>query len=258
MRSSRCCLVMVIVTLLMGCVSTSNNQFPSDAASIRQASQDNVTLGIKYLQQGKRDVAMQKVQKAIELDPDNGDAYMGEAMVYSATGDPQRADDAYHTALRKSPDDPEIQNNYAVFLCEHGKAADSTQYFMEAASNPKYSTPDAAYANAGVCASLVPDPVSAEKYFRRAVDINPNFPEPLYQLAQLSYTQKKYLQARAFIERFNAVTQQQRPEALLLGMNIERALGNQQGATDYAKQLIKQFPTSPQAQQLTQGSTHGG
>ena len=81
---------------------------------------------------------------------------------------------------------------------------------------------------------------------------------PIYQLAQLSYTQKKYLQARAFIERFNAVTQQQRPEALLLGMNIERALGNQQGATDYAKQLIKQFPTSPQAQQLTQGSTHGG
>lgn len=256
MRSSRCCLALIVAMLLVGCVSTSTNQFPADQASIKQASQDNVALGIKYLQQGKRDVAMQKMQKAIELDPDNGDAYMGEALAYSATGDPDRADDAYRTALRKAPDDPEIENNYAVFLCEHGKPADSTKYFMEAAANPKYSTPDAAYANAGVCAELVPDPVSAEKYFRRAVDINPNFPEALFQLAQLSYTQKKFLQARAFIERFNTVTPNQRPEALFLAMNIERALGNQQGATDYAKQLVTQFPTSPQAQQL-KGGAHG-
>ena len=115
-----------------------------------------------------------------------------------------------------------------------------------------------AYTNAGVCASLVPDDAAAEKYFRRAIEINPNFPEPLYQLAQLGYRLKKYLQARAFIERFNSVTPQQRPEALYLAMQIERALNNQQGAADYAKQLVKLFPTSPQAQQLTRGGANGG
>ena len=244
--------------LVAGCVSNSPPpQFPGDKVSMKQASEDNVSLGIKYLQAGKRDVAMQKIQKAIQQDPDNADAYMGEALIYGATGDPERADDAYHMAMRKAPDDPEIQNNYAVFLCQHNKAAESEKYFLKAAENPAYSTPDAAYANAGVCAATVPDPVSAEKFFRKAIGINPNLPEPLFQMAAISYKQKKYLQGRAFIERFNSVTPQQRSDALYLAVQIERALGNQAGAAEYAKQLIKQFPTSPEAQQL-QGNGRGG
>lgn len=258
MRQSTFCLALCVCALVSGCESTPTTQFTGDKVSMKQASQDNVTLGIKYLQAGNRDVAMQKIQKAIQQDPDNGAAYMGEALIYSATGDADKAEDAYHKALGKSPDDPEIQNNYAVFLCQHNKAADSEKYFLKAAGNPLYTTPDVAYTNAGVCASMVPDLASAEKYFRRAVEINPNFPEPLFQLAQLGYKLKNYLQARAFIERFNSVTPQQRPEALLLGVQIERALGNQQGATDYAKQLVKLFPNSPQVQQLSQGGANGG
>lgn len=258
MRSALCCLLLGTLAV-SACVTTGPTvPFPSDKVSMHQASEDNVALGIKFLQQGDRDVAMQKIQKAIQQDPDNADAYMGEALVYSARGDAERADDAYHTALRKAPDDPDIQNNYAVFLCQNKRPAESERYFIEAAANPRYPTPDAAYANAGMCASLVPDPAAAEKYFRKALAINPELPEPLYQMAELSYTQKKYLDARAFIERFNAVTPQQRPDALLLASRIERALGDAQGAADYASQLVKLFPGSPQAQQVMHGGGHAG
>ena len=258
MRQSLYWLMLFTSLLATGCVTSSSSPFPGDKVSLQQASQDNVALGIKYLQTGNRDVAMQKIQKAIQQDPDNADAYMGEALIYNATGDVQRADDAYHLALRKGPNNPQIQNNYAVFLCQHNKAEESEKYFLQAATNPLYNTPEAAYDNAGVCANQVPDPVSAEKFFRRAIEIDPNFPEPLFQMAQLSYNQKKYLQARAFIERFNGATPQQSPDALLLAMRIEQALGNQMGAAEYAKQLIKLFPTSQQAQQANNGSGHGG
>ena len=257
MRQIRPYLMLAACALVAGCVSNPAPQFPGDKVSMKNASEDNVSLGIKYLQAGKRDVAMQKIQKAIQQDPDNADAYMGEALIYGAMGDTERADDAYRTALRKAPDDPEIQNNYAVFLCQHDKAAESEKYFLKAATNPNYSTPDAAYSNAGLCAALVPDPVAAEKFFRKAIDVNPNLPEPLYQMAALSYKQKKYLQARAFIERFNSVTPQQRPDAMYQAIEIERALGDQTGAAEIAKQLIKQFPASAEAQQL-QGGAHGG
>ena len=244
--------------LLAACVSnTPQSQFNGSQVSMTQASKDNTALGIKYLQQGNRDVAMQMVQKAIQQDPDNGDAYMAEALIYSADGEVSRADDAYHTALRKSSGDPEIQNNYAVFLCQHGKPKDSLPYFLQAANNPHYSTPDLAFTNAGVCAGEIPDKTAAEGYFRKALDMNPSLPEPLYQLAQMSYDQKKYLQARAFIQRFNTVTQP-RPEVLLLGVQTEKALGNRQGAADYAHQLLKLFPTSTQAQQLDPVYSHGG
>ena len=250
-------LLPLFLVLLAGCVSTSNSQFPSEQVSLKRASEDNVALGLQYMQQGNRDVAMQKIQKAIQQDPDNANAYVAEALLYNAIGDTDRADDAYHVAMRKASNDPQILNNYAVFLCQHGKAKQSLPYFLKAATNPLYSTPDAAYTNAGVCATYVPDAESAEQYFRKALEINQNFPEALFQMAQLTYNQKKYLETRAFIQRYTQVAKP-RPEVLLLGVRTERALGNPQGAADYAKQLIKLFPTSPQVQQLDQADPHGG
>ena len=251
------------IVLLAGCVSNSSPRFANDQVSMKRASQDNVALGIQYMRQGNRDVAMQMIQKAIQQDPDNANAYSAEAFLYSVTGDPDRADDAYRTALRKAPDDPEIQNNYAVFLCQNKRPKDAVKYFVKAAMNPHYSTPDAAFANAGVCANYIPDQAAAEQYFRKSLDYNPNFPVALYQLAQMDYQQKKYLQARAFIERLTGLASQPNsgmrltPDLLLLAVRTERALGNQQGAADYAKQLIQLFPESDQVQQLGQADPHG-
>lgn len=241
--------------LLAACVSSSS--VPGDKVSLQQASQFNVELGVAYLQQGRRDLAMEKLQLALKQDSDNANAYMAIGLLYNSTGDTQRADENFRTALRKAPDNPQIQNNYAVFLCQHGKPQESEQYFLKAAENPLYPTPEAAYTNAGVCANKIPDRTEAAGYFRRALAINPNFPDALYQMARMSYEQKQYLEARAFIERFISASPKPRPEVLLLGVRTERALGNQQAAVNYAKQLIRQFPNSPEAQQLTQGDLNG-
>lgn len=243
--------------LLSGCAS-GGSALPGNRISLKQAAQYNVELGIAYLRQGQRDLAMQKLQKALEQNPDNADAYMGLGLLYDTIGDTERADHNYRIALRKAPDNPQIQNNYAVFLCQHGQLQKSEKYFIEAARNPLYPTPEAAYTNAGVCANRIPDVAAAEQYFRKALDINPNFPDALYQMARLSYAQKKYLQARAFLERFDLVTPQPQPEALLLGVETERALGNARGASEYTRKLLTQFPNSPQAQELLQGPGHGG
>ena len=243
---------------LAACVTNTDTGFPGGKVDLKQASQDNVNLGIAYLKQGNRDAAMQKVQKAIQQDPDNADAYTAEALIYNADEEPDKARDAYKIALRKAPDDPEIENNYAVFLCQRGKPKDSLDYFIKAANNPHYSTPDAAYTNAGLCAQHVPDLALAEQYFRKALQLNPRQPEPMAQLAQMAYDQKKYLTARAFIERIDELAPNSRPDVLLLGVNNERALGNQQGAADYAKRLLKLYPTSPQAQQLDQTTVPHG
>ena len=148
-------------------------------------------------------------------------------------------------------------SDYAVFLCQHGDAKGSIDYFMKAAANPRYSTPDAAYSNAGLCAQHIPDLKAADQYFRQALARNPTMLEPMAQLAAISYQQKNYLSARAFIERFNALSPSSRPDVLLLGVENERALGDQQAATDYAKRLMKLYPTSTQAQQLQQGVPRG-
>jgi type IV pilus assembly protein PilF len=245
------------LTLLSACVTTTNSPFQSNNVSMKQAAQDNVALAIQYLKAGNRDAAMQKVQKAIDEDPDNANAYTAEALIYNADQDTSKAKSAYKTAMRKAPDDPGIQNDYAVFLCQHGSAKESIDYFIGAANNPKYSTPGAAYANAGLCAQRIPDTAAAETYFRKAIVVDSSMTEPLVQLAEINYARKNYLSARAFIERFDSLVPNSRPDVLLLGVNNERALGNQQGAADYAKQLLRLYPTSDQAQQLQGSAPHG-
>lgn len=239
--------------LLAACTTTQTTpEFPGDKVSMTRASDDNVALAMEYLHMGNRNAAMEKVQKAIDQNPDNANAYTAEALIYTADGEADKAKDAYKTAMRKSSDDPEILNDYAAFLCQHGKPKDALEYFMKAANNPRYSTPDAAYSNAGLCALLIPDQGMAEQYFRKSLQLNPRLPEPMFQLAQMAYNQKKYQTARAFIERFDELVPNSRPDVLLLGVNNERALGNQQGAADYAKQLLRLYPASQQAQQLDQ------
>ncbi len=242
--------------ILGACVSTSST--PGGKVSLKQASEYNVQLGIAYMQQGRRDLAMQKLQLALQQDADNANAYMAIGLLYNSTGDVERADDNFRTALRKAPNNPQIQNNSAVFLCQHDKPQESEKYFLEAAQNPLYPTPEAAYNNAGVCANKIPDKTAAAQYFRRALDINPNFPDALYQMAQLSYDQKQYQDAQFYIQRFTSVSPQPRPEVLLLGVRIEAALGNQQGAAAYAKKLRLLFPNSSETQQLDQSYNNAG
>ncbi|MGA9853224.1 MAG: type IV pilus biogenesis/stability protein PilW [Gammaproteobacteria bacterium] len=258
MKKPNAGLLAAVITALMlaGCVSTSTA--PGDKVSLKQASQYNVELGVAYMQQGRRDLAMQKLQLALQQDSGNASAYSALGLLYNSTGDTQRADDNYRKALRKAPDDPQIQNNYAVFLCQQGKPAEADKYFIEAAQNPLYPTPEAAYTNAGVCANKIPDEAAAAQYFRRALDINPVFAEALYQMARLSYQQKQYLEARAFIERFDSASPQPRPEVLLLGVRTEQALGNSQGAANYAKKLRILFPNSPETLQLDQSYNNAG
>jgi len=247
------------MAMLGGCETTSTTpQFQNDKVSMKEASDDNVKMAYVYLNQGDRSAAMQKVQKAIQLDSDNPDAYTAEGAIYDAIGDLDQAGDAYRKALRKAPDDPGVENNYAVFLCKHGNAKESETYFVKAAMNPLYPTPEQAYTNAGVCATQIPDVGLAEQYFRKALEVNPASQQSLFELAQISYNQRKYLQARAFLERYDAAGLPPRPEVLYLGMLTEQAMHDNQGATDYAKKLVKMFPTSPQAQQLTEAQGHGG
>ncbi|MGH8396819.1 MAG: type IV pilus biogenesis/stability protein PilW [Gammaproteobacteria bacterium] len=248
--------LIAVALILSACVSTSTN--PRDNVSLKQASQDNVALGVGYLQQGRRDVAMQKLQLAIQQDPNNANAYSALGLLYNGSGDLDRADENYRKALQKAPDDPQIQNNYAVFLCQQGKPKQSEKYFIEAAQNPLYPTPEAAYANAGVCADRIPDEAAAEQYFRKSLAINPNYPLSLYQMARISYENKQYRDALVYIQRFDSASPTPRPEVLLLGVKIDGALGDTQGAAGYAKKLRILFPNSVETQQLNQSYNNAG
>ena len=240
------------LTALAGCASGpgGNGVRKDDAATQRQeAARVHTDLGRRYMQQGKLEIALEKLNKALSFDSGYVDAHTVIAFLYESIGDSAKAEQHYKRAAELKPKGGAENNNYGRFLCATGRYAEAQGYFDKALADPFYKTPGLALANSGTCLLKAGNVAEAEKALRLAVEHNPNDGEALYQLASVLYEKGDFFNARAFVQRFESHSQP-RPDALLLGRNIELRLGNGEAAKDYTRKLLQGFPESQQARSL--------
>jgi type IV pilus assembly protein PilF len=235
----------VPVLLLAACVTTPHQS----TAKQHDAAAYNVQLGIDYLNQGELERAKEKLDKALSQNPESADVHSARAELFQRLGDPAKADAEFRTALRLAPHDPRLINNYAVYLCQSGRTDDGVKRFLEAARNPIYQTPEAAYTNAGVCLHAAKRDEEARANFMRALQVRPNFAEAAFQLASLQFQHGELAPARAGIDAFMA-SFPETADLLLLGVRVARAQGDQLGALRYARKLQLDFPGTDQARAL--------
>lgn len=221
-----------------------------DAATKRsEAARVHTELGQKYLQQGKLEIALEKLDKALAFDPDYADAHTVIAVLYEKIGDSAKAEEHYRRAAQLKPKGGSELNNYGAFLCKLGRYDEAQGYFDRALSDPFYQTPAIALTNSGTCLLKAGKRDEAENALRAAVKDQPSNAEALFQLASTLYQKGDYFNARAFMQRFES-TGQASPDALMLGRNIELRLGNGRAAGDYTRKLLHGYPESPQARSL--------
>jgi type IV pilus assembly protein PilF len=201
------------------------------------------------MRSGDYDTALVKLHKALEADPDSATANGTLAILYETIGENQLAEKHFKRALSISPDDPQSHNNYGQYLCRQGEYSQALEQFKMAASEPLYPGVAASLTNAGICANKIPDAKQAEDYFRKALEHDKNFSYALLQMANLMFTQQKYLSARAYIQRFDGVSAPS-AESLWLGVRIESALGDMSAAGNYALKLRNNFPNTVEATNL--------
>jgi type IV pilus assembly protein PilF len=229
------------VLALGGCAGSSDSARPSNDAATY-----NVQLGVAYLQQGDLATAKEKLERARTQDSRSAEVHSALALLYERLGDDKKADTEYRSAQQLAPDDPELQNNYAVYLCRTGRVDEGVKRFEAAGANRLYRTPWAAYTNAGVCLRSAHRDADAEVHLERALAVRPDYAEALLQLSDLEFSQQRQALARTRIDVFlmrNAAT----PDLLLLAWRIAGAEQDQPGADGYARRLAKEFPNSEQA-----------
>ena len=239
--------VLVPALWLHGCVTTTTDTGESSAA----AGAANLQLGSAYLQQGNLPIAKEKLERAEKQTPRDPVVHGLLAMLYHRLGEDQKAEKEYRTALRLAPNDPEQLNNYAVFLCSVGRVDEGVNRFQEAARNPLYRTPWAAYTNAGVCLRGAGRDAEAEPLFIRALRVRPDYAEAAVQLADLELNQHRPADAYKRVADFmksNPPT----ADLLLLGWRAARELKNPADAAQMAWRLHSDFPDSDQARTVAQ------
>lgn len=253
-RTAMALSVVALAASLAGCMTTSDTLGKPDA---ERAAEINLQIGTDYLRRGNLPQAKEKIDKALEQNPRSPNAHITAGFLYERLGQSDKADSHFSKALSLDPKNPEMQNNYGAFLCQKGKHSRGEKLMIEAASNPLYRTPEVAYLNAANCARNGGDLKRAEENLRKALAVRPKFGEALLQMADLQYNQTDYLSARGFLERYMEVGRTT-PTTLWLGVRIERGLGNEAAAKNYAERLKLEYPRAAQTKELIESERNPG
>lgn len=260
MRFERIFVAALLTMLLASCATGTGNTRAAPLSDPENPKTKAATLytdlGQKYMAQGKLEVALENLNKALAADNNHADAHTVIALLYERIGDNAKAEQHYRRAAELKPKSGNENNNYGAFLCKIGRYDDASVYFVRAISDPFYKTPAVALTNAGTCAIKGGKLEVAETDLGAALDREPNNSEALFQMATVLYLKNDFFRARAYIQRYEEVGQQS-ADALLLGRNIELRLGNAKASQDYTGRLREKFPDSQQARSLDASATSG-
>jgi tetratricopeptide (TPR) repeat protein len=170
------------------------------------------------------DLAIENFNKAAEMGPEQhvvwgnmADAYAARAATKTgdaASGDIQKAVEAYQKALTIKPDDAAYHNNYALVLAK-GKKFDEAQSELTKAAQLDPAQAGKYYFNLGAVYVNTGQNDPATEAFKKAIEVDPNYSEAYYQLGLTLFgkatttPEGKILPPAGTAEAFNKYLEQQ-------------------------------------------------
>src|SRR5690625_3732030 len=137
--------ILTVCLFVAGCVSTGggrgqpgeHGRLGMDRVSPVRSADLNTRLGVGYFERGDLKIAIEKLERAISLDPAHVPAYITLALVQKRLGRDAVARRHYRKAANLAPDDGATLNTYAVFLCQQGEYREADELFRRAVRDPR-------------------------------------------------------------------------------------------------------------------------
>jgi type IV pilus assembly protein PilF len=255
---SRALIAICALAMLVGCNTTPKapeppprvTPPPQQQASPAERARMHTDLAGGYYERAQMDIAIEELNLAVATDPGYAPAYNVYGLVYAVLGDDRKAEQSFQRALELAPNDSDVHHNWGWYLCQHKREREALAQFEIAVSNALYRTPEIALLNAGRCAQTIGEIRVAESYFRRALAAQPGNALASYGVALIAYKEARYEEARRWMRTVMQTTTPP-PEAIYLGLCIERKLGDRQAELSYISQLRNRFPDSVETKAIT-------
>jgi len=242
-----------VVVLLAGCVSQSATESrpvtDSGGADARRRAEVHTAMAGEYYSRGNLTVALSESRLALKDDPTYFPAHNMQALVYMELREDVSARESFDQALRISPNNPDVLNNFGWFLCLRSETGRGLEMMQRAANDTRYSTPEKALLSAGLCLRRAGRNTEAEDLLRRAVLIRPDLIGALYNLAMITFDRGATNDAENYLLRYMRLSTPTL-ESLVLGVKIARANNDKVGEDSFMQQLRRRFADAPQLQEL--------
>ena len=187
-----------IFLLLLGltaCVSQTSTMVSSvTPVSVEQAARQrraliHLQLASDYYEQQQTRTALEEANQSLQA-TETAAAYDMRALIYMELGEMKLAGQDFLRALKMTPVNPNLNNNYGWFLCQTGQVKLAMAYFDAALHSKMYKTPAKALNNAGVCSMRLQEFVVAEEYFSSALQYDSKNIITHANLAKIYYDRK--------------------------------------------------------------------
>jgi type IV pilus assembly protein PilF len=245
MKRAQRALILGLSLVLIACAGGVSR--PSKRSDNQKAAEIQVQLGSGYMQRGMLDLAMERLQRAVQLDPRSAMAHSMLGVLYEQINDKTNAELHYSKSVNLPGSVGSVSNNFGQFLCRYNRFDEADAQFQTALQDPFYPSHEVAATNAGFCALRAKRLEDAERYLRSALERKPDFAAALLPMAEVLAERQQFMSARAFLQRYEATGEAESAAMLDLGVRIETALNDPRAATDYRERLLRNFASSPEA-----------
>ena len=221
-----------VVALSLGCIS----------AKHQEMANSHMELGTAYLTEGNAPDALGELKEAVKLDRKSWAAWEKLALAYMAQNAMEESEVAFKKALRFSPGNAQVLNNYGLMLLRVERTDDAIAAFKEAGKDLSYRKPALVLSNLGYAQFIKGDYdaaiVTLDDAIRRAPKLC-----PAHFHRGLSYKAKGQLDPalkdfRAVIETCN----EEAAGAYFQGAEVLASKGDQAQADEWLTAVIRLAP----------------
>lgn len=197
----------ITVDQIYGTVARESNTATAIQAMglLRDRLPDEVSTNMAYsrlaLNQGERNTALEAIDKAIEIDPHNGEARMVRAQILMSLGRGEEGLADLQLAVANAPDDTNLHLGLARLLVDAERFDEAATEF-ESIFNKAGDDPQAVF-TIGLLGLESKRNTAAARYFERLLELGEYEPEAHFYLARIADSQQKYDEA---IPHYEAVT----------------------------------------------------
>ena len=235
------------LTVMIGLVVVTACGGPSRYQKMEQAEATK-SVGEAYMRQGNFTAALAELLKAQKLNPDDPYLYNDLGLCYMAKKHYDLSIRNFKKAIELKPDYAPARNNLGTAYLATQDWDAAIAAFNEITKDVLYATPHYPLTNLGLAYFHKGDYKTAERYFLKALKLQPNFVLALRNLGRTYLADGKIDQAITLFQQAVA----QSPDNAMLRMdlgNAFRAIGDNQNALQAYRMVMQLAPNTPLAEE---------